>query len=91
MTAQAEDRLVYIDQSGKPQCMSGKAVAALPESFDTALTKICAEMQLALDCIKVFGAIPLPVAKAILRDMEPAQAAIDMAVRCANTKESEAN
>jgi hypothetical protein len=91
MTAQDEDRVVYIDHAGKAQCVSAKAVAKLPTSFDEALTTLCADIQLALDCIRLLGGVPIPVAEAILRNIEPAQAAIDMAVRCANATESEAN
>jgi len=44
------------------------------------------DLQLALDCIAIWGAIPIPVAKAILRNIEPAHAAIDMAIRCSPAK-----
>jgi hypothetical protein len=63
------------------QCYSTKAVGQLPSEFESALKAICADMELALDCLKIYGGIPLPVAKAILRNMEPAHAAIDMCVR----------
>lgn len=77
----AEDRLVYADQSGTVRCASAAALARLPEEFEPALTALAADLQLALDCIAVFGGVPTPVLLAILRNIEPAHAAIDMAVR----------
>ena len=86
MSDQPQNRMVYIDQHGKPQCVSAKAVPAIPSEFGDCLKTLCADMQLALDCIDEFGGVPVPVAKAILRNMEPAHAAIDMAVRCSPAK-----
>ena len=75
------DRIVYLDHRGKPQCVSTKAVSDMPVEFTGVLDALCADMALALECLKLYGGIPLPVAKAILRNMEPAHAAIDMCVR----------
>ncbi len=81
MNANPQDRLVYTDTSGTVRCISGNALAAMPEEFGEVLTALCADLQLALDCINVFGGVPTPVALAILRNIEPAHAAIDLAVR----------
>lgn len=78
---QAPSRLVYTDQTGTVRCVSREAIRELPEEFSETLTALCHDLQLALDCIAVFGGVPTPVALAILRDIEPAHAAIDMAVR----------
>jgi hypothetical protein len=45
-------------------------------------------MWLAIECLDQFGGIPLPVAREILRNMEPARAAIDMCVRMAGAEEN---
>ena len=86
MTAQDEDRVVYIDHAGKAQCVSAKAVAKLPTSFDEALTTLCADMHMQSLTQRARQYQHFNV-----RNIEPAQAAIDMAVRCANATESEAN
>lgn len=85
------DRVVYIDQLGDVQCVDGRAIAAVPTAFDGTLSALCNDLQLALDCIRVFGGMPVPVAKAILRNIEPAHTAIDLAVRTANRAEKDAN
>lgn len=82
MSDQPQNRLVYIDQFGDVKCISAKVVNAVPSEFGDCLKTLCCDMQLALDCIDEFGGVPVPVAKAILRNMEPAHAAIDMAIRC---------
>jgi hypothetical protein len=74
------DRIAYIDSRGNPQCVSCKSLADVPSEFNCVLNVLCTDLELALDCLRTFGGIPLPVAKAILRNMEPAHAAIDMAV-----------
>ena len=87
MIDKPSNRLVYIDQHGDPQCVSAKAVLDAHELHD-ALSALAADMELALDCIRTFGGVPLPVARAILRNIEPAHAAIDMAIRCSPPKEA---
>jgi hypothetical protein len=75
------NRLAYIDLHGNPQCASCKSLADVPSEFIGALKALHSDLELALDCLHIFKGIPLPVAKAILRNIEPAHAAIDMAVR----------
>lgn len=82
MSDQPQNRMVYIDQHGNAKCVSAKAVSAMPSEFGDCLQTLCADMLIALECIDLFGGIPVPVAKAILRNMEPAHAAIDMAIHC---------
>ena len=91
MSNKPESRLAYIDQDGRPQCVSAKAVSAMPTEFEGVLGALCADMQLALDCMEQFGGIPLPVAKAILRNFEPAKAAIDVCIRMAGDAERSVN
>jgi hypothetical protein len=88
MSNSAESRLAYIDQHGRPQCVSPKAVAAMPSDFTDCFKALCNDMWLAIECLDQFGGIPLPVARAILRNMEPARAAIDLCVRMAGTAEN---
>jgi hypothetical protein len=87
MPTETRDRVVYIDQYGDVQCASSKLIAAIPSEFAEALTALTADLELALDCLRIFHGVPIPVAKAILRNIEPAQAAIDMAVRCSSSAE----
>lgn len=63
MPAQPSDRVVYIDQYGDVQCASSKSVAAIPSEFADALTALSADLELALDCLRIFKGIPIPVAK----------------------------
>lgn len=76
------DRLICIDQNGKPLCISDKAIKPMPSEFGDCLKTLCGDLQLALDCIDVFGGVPECVARTILRNMEPAHTAIDIAIRC---------
>lgn len=87
MSDQPQNRMVYIDQYGDVQCISAKAVSTIPSEFGDCLKTLCSDLQLALDCIELFGGVPECVAKAVLRNMEPAHAAIDMAVRCSRKVE----
>lgn len=86
MTDKLASRLTYINAQGKPQCVSCKAIAGVPSEFIGTLNALCADMELALECLEQFGGIPVPVAKAILRNMEPAYAAIDICVRMAGSQ-----
>ena len=79
--SKSTDRLVYTDTNGSIHCISPAALAALPSEFEDALTELILNLQLALDCNATFGGIPKPVAMALLRNIEPAHAAIDLAVR----------
>ena len=81
----------FTDHTGNLRCADTKAFAPVPTEFCNVLIVLAADLQLALECIDAFGAVPIPVAEAILRNIEPAHAAIDMAVRAARTSESEAN
>jgi len=87
MPTEPRDRVVYIDKFGGMKCISAKAVAAVPSEFTDVLTALSVDLELALDCLRIFQGVPIPVAKAILRNIEPAHAAIDMAIRCSRPKE----
>ena len=80
MTTTSHDRTVVVGPAGKPVCLDG-AVVKVPADFLFVLMALSADLQLALDCIEMFGGIPIPVAKAILRNIEPAHAAIDIAIK----------
>jgi hypothetical protein len=80
VSAQTEDRLVYTGPDGDVHCISSKALVVIPAAFEEMVATLCSDLRLARDCAMVFGGIPLPVAQAILRNMEPAHAAFDMAI-----------
>jgi hypothetical protein len=86
MSATANDNLIYIDQRGELACVSPKAIAEISEQFNDVLVALSIDLQVALDCLHIWGGIPIPVAKAILRNIEPAHAAIDMAIRSSPAK-----
>ncbi len=91
MKEDAQKRLVYIDVCGNARCISPKAVVPMPSEFGDTLIELCDNLQLAIDCNLTFGAIPTPVALAVLRSMEPAHVAIDMAIRSGRQVEGLAN
>ena len=70
-----------------PVCLSGRGIARVPDEFSDVLKVLSDDLRLALECIQTFGGVPIPVAKAILRNIEPAHAAIDMAISGATAKE----
>jgi hypothetical protein len=80
-TEPAMSRLVYTDATGTVRCVSAQSLAALPIEFLSVLDELARNLQLALDCCAVFGGVPTPVALAILKNIEPAHTAIDLAVR----------
>jgi hypothetical protein len=78
-----ENRMVYMDEHGAAHCVVSKALVTIPSEFGDVLTTLHADIQLALVYIETWGAIPIPVARAVQRNLEPARAALDMAIRCA--------
>ena len=74
------DRIVSIDAHGRARCINAGTAVEIPFLFGDAL-----------ECKRLFGVVPMPVTKAILRNIEPAHAAIDMAIRCSPAKTQEAN
>lgn len=77
------DRMVLMSERGRVQCMERRVMLAQPAELEPTLRALAAALNLAVDCMDLWGAIPLPVARAILRNMEPALAAVDMSVRAA--------
>lgn len=80
MADKSPDRMVYLRGNMTPRCISASALALIPEELEEPLFAPVNDLQLAVDCIPVFGGVPLPVAHAILRNLEPARAAIHMAI-----------
>jgi hypothetical protein len=78
-----ENRMAYVDEKGNVHCVGSKALVTIPSEFGNVLSDLSADIQLALVCIETWGAIPIPVARAVQRNLEPARAALDMAIRCA--------
>ena len=60
--------------------ISNRAIATIPVEFACSLTVLSGDLSLALQYIDLVGGIPLPVAKAILRNIEPVKTAIDLAI-----------
>jgi len=85
------DRIVSIDAHGRARCINAGTAVEIPFLFGDALTNLAADLELAIECKRLFGVVPMPVTKAILRNIEPAHAAIDMAIRCSPAKTQEAN
>jgi hypothetical protein len=66
---------------GAPGCMTAEDTVELPLEFARCLQTLADDLDLALDCVAIFGGVPVPVATAILRNMEPVTAALDLAIR----------
>ena len=81
------ERIVSIDGPGHARCFEGDQSVVIPSGFNCVLDDLAADLELAIECKDLFGFVPVPVAKAILRNIEPAHAAIDMAMRCSPAKE----
>jgi hypothetical protein len=75
------DRMVYIRMGGEPGCMTAKDTVKFPAEFERNLKALADDLSLALDCVAIFGGIPIPLAKAILRNIEPVTAALDLAIK----------
>ena len=75
----AQDRMVYIDSEG-PQCIEAKGLVQIPAEFDDVLITLHRDLGTAIDCARIFGGVPRPVAEAVLMNLEPARCAIDLAV-----------
>ena len=77
-----QDRMPYIDANGDMRCVTRSgALVAIPAEFKDTLQTLRCDIELALECIQVWGGVPLPVAKAILRGMDQAVAAIDLGLK----------
>jgi hypothetical protein len=78
-----KDRVVSMDSRGRARCFDqAGGNVEIPTLFGCVLDDLAADLELAIECNRLFGVVPVPVAKAILRNIEPARAAIDMAIRC---------
>lgn len=76
------DRLVYTDRVGDVACITRHAgIARIPAEFRPDLLALSGDLCFALDCMAAFGGIPVPVAKAILRNLDSAQTAIDLGLK----------
>ena len=77
--------VTYVDAKGDVACVTAeRGLIRIPVEFNGTLQTLDRDLRLALDCVEVFGGIPIPVLQAILRSIEPAQAALDMALRFGN-------
>ncbi len=75
---------VYVNGAGELRCVENHGCIQIPEEFSTVLPALAGYLALAQECIELLGGIPKPVAQAILRNLEPARAALDLALRGAH-------
>lgn len=86
MTSPLSNRLVWIDEAGEPTCITiHGGIAKIPAEFGETLTAMCDDLALAEECVALFGGVPIPVAKAILRHMDLARAVLGLIVNNAAT------
>jgi len=82
--------LTYVDHTGQLACITASGGTLLiPAEFKDALQVLSNDLLLALDCIEAFGGVPLPVAQAILRNIEPTHTALDLAFKTSSTPRKE--
>jgi hypothetical protein len=62
--------LVSIDRKGQPYCAAADALVHGTPDLSAALDEWSTNSALAVDCVTLWGGIPLPVAKAMLRSLE---------------------
>jgi hypothetical protein len=73
----SEDRLAYVDSNGDMKCVTRSAsVVAIPAEFRDALRRLRSDLDLALECIELWGGVPVPVTRAILRGTDQTIAAL---------------
>jgi hypothetical protein len=71
-----------VNGNGELVCVTAEGgVIKIPAEFNRAVCALSNDLNLAFDCLEVFGGIPIPIAKAILRNLEPAHAALDLALK----------
>jgi hypothetical protein len=63
------DRLVYIDRVGVPHCATCEGTIPAPPGFVDQLTALRNDIDLAVDCIGIFGGVPIPVKQAICKNL----------------------
>jgi uncharacterized protein YbbK (DUF523 family) len=69
MATDTEERMVYVDRAGEPQCVEGGAVMRISDEAFRMLEDLRGHLELAIACREVFGGIPVPVKQALLRSM----------------------
>jgi hypothetical protein len=72
--ADSNERLVYIDEFGGTACVESRGAIKVGNETHDALAVLSRDLQLALDCIDLWGRVPIPVAEAIVRSAKPALA-----------------
>jgi hypothetical protein len=81
------DRLIYTDANGDIGCITRhRGIVRIPSEFKSDLQTLATDLNFALDCIAVFGGIPVPVAKGIQHNLESAQTAIDLGLKSGDGK-----
>jgi hypothetical protein len=62
--------MVYIDsRDATPHCATCEGIVATPPGFSGELNALIGDLQLALDCIAIFGGVPIPVKQDLVRKM----------------------
>jgi hypothetical protein len=57
------------DRSGLPHCATCEGVIPAPPGFKDELAALRNDIDLALDCIGIFGGVPIPVKQAICKHL----------------------
>lgn len=78
--AAAHDRMVYIDKAGATECVKARPAAVLPENFAELAYAFQTDLSLAIDCLAIWGTVPLPVLKSIHKSSQPFNDAIEEAM-----------
>jgi hypothetical protein len=77
MSDRTRNVLTYIDAAGDPQCVAGAGCGQVSHEFALSLGSLSGDLGLAADCIQLFGALPLPVAKALRHSLHRARLALE--------------
>jgi hypothetical protein len=79
---ESEDRIAYVDGNGDAKCIVRQAgLVKIPAEFKDALRMLRCDLELALECVDLWGGVPAPVAMAILRGQDLVVAALDMGLK----------
>jgi hypothetical protein len=78
-----EDRTVitYLDGDGKPTCTVFEGVVEPSPAWPLAMQVLANDLQLAIECMSIFGGVPIPVAEAIIRGAKEVCEGLDSLVR----------
>ena len=69
--------ITYIDtRTGTPHCATCEGIVATQPGFSGELNALIGDLQFALDCVAIFGGIPIPVKQDLCRKMGAVSASL---------------